>query len=234
MDFSKIIVLIPTLNEAKNLSILIPELFRRLPGISVLIVDDRSTDGTAPLLAELQRTFPRLSYIIRQGEKGYGRACLEGFRRSQARPFEAIVTMDADFSHDFNAIPGLAAHLPEYDVVIGSRYIPGGAIANWHRHRRLLSRFANWYVGFILQMPIRDVTTGFNAYAASALRTIDLNGIAADGYAFLVELKYRLRQKRCRFVEHPITFSERREGQSKMSSRVIWESIWLPWKLRLY
>jgi len=146
--------------------------------------------------------------------------------------FEYIVTMDADFSHDYRVIPGMLKQLAEHDVVIGSRYISGGKIENWKFHRKVLSKVANFYVRAILNLKIQDLTTGFNAYRQESLFKINLNNIQSDGYAFLVELKYKLANADVNITEYPITFSERREGQSKMSGKIIWESFKLPWQLK--
>lgn len=231
-DYSRSIILIPTLNEAENLRDLIPEIFSLMPDISVLVVDDNSSDGTRGLVKSVAVNFKNLSLLERNSNFGYGRSSIDGFRWILEKEYNQIVTMDADFSHDFNEIPALLGKLNNFDIVVGSRYVAGGGVKNWNFFRRVLSRFANLYVKTILNLPIVDATTGFNAYRVGSLRKLNLEEISSDGYAFLVELKYRLFKAGCRFVEHPILFSERREGQSKMSSKIIWESIWLPWKLR--
>jgi dolichol-phosphate mannosyltransferase len=206
-------------------------IFDLIPDISILIIDDSSRDGTPKLVKSFQKKYPNLSLIIRGSNFGYGRACLEGFRWVMDHDFETIISMDADFSHDYREIPNLLNNLSASDVVIGSRYIRGGKIKNWKFHRKILSRIANLYVRAILKMKIQDITTGFNAYRVEILKKIDLSKISSDGYAFLVELKYRLSKNGANIKEFPITFHERREGQSKMSSKVIWESLFLPWKL---
>lgn len=231
-DYSKSIILIPTLNERKNLKDLIPDIFGLMPNISVLIVDDNSSDGTPELVKSLKIDFVNLFILERKGNFGYGRSNIDGFKWILERPYEYFVTMDADFSHNFNEVPALLEKLRSFDVAIGSRYVKNGGIKNWNFFRRTLSRFANFYVKIILGLPFIDVTTGFNAYRGDSLKKINLNKINSNGYAFLVELKYQLFRSGCRFVEHPIMFSERREGQSKMSTSIIWESIWLPWKLK--
>src|SRR3989344_971891 len=228
---SKAILIIPALNERKNLEKLIPAIFEFMPGISILVVDDDSQDGTDQYLRSLNN--PNLFILSSKDNFGYGKACIDGFRWSLERQYESIVTMDADFSHDYRTIPGLLSGLENNDVVIGSRYIKNGKIENWKWHRRILSKFANFYVRFILGLKIKDITTGFNAYKKDALLKSDFNRVRSDGYAFLVELKYRLHKAGVKITEYPITFYERREGQSKMSSKVIWESVKLPWKLRL-
>ena len=143
-----------------------------------------------------------------------------------------MVTMDADLSHDYNDVSALLEKLRNFDVAAGSRYVKNGGVKNWNLFRRVLSRFANLYVKIILNLPITDAMTGFNAYRVNSLKKINFGEINSNGYAFLVELKYRLFSVGSKFAEHPILFSERREGQSKMSSRIIWESIKLPWQLR--
>ena|SRR3989344_6505407 len=226
------IILIPTLNEKENLEKLIPEIFNLMPDISVLIVDDNSNDGTRELLETWKQIYGNLFILKRTDNFGYGRSSIDGFRWAFAQNYEFIVTMDADFSHDFNVIPGLIKKLENFDVSAGSRYVRGGGVKNWNCFRRVLSRFANFYVKMILDLPVEDATTGFNAYRADCIRRIDLEKIKSDGYAFLVELKYRLAKAGCKITECPILFSERREGKSKMSTKIIWESIWLPWKLK--
>ena len=232
---SRSIILIPTLNEKENLKDLIPQIFGLMPDISILIVDDYSSDGTEELMGGFKEKFHNLIFISRKNSFGYGRACVDGFRRVLDNGnFDIIITMDADFSHDFNAAPALLENIKSFDVVVGSRYTKGGGVKNWNFFRRTLSKFANLYVKVILNLPILDATTGFNAYRADSLRKLNLDKINSNGYAFLVELKYRLFRAGCRFVEYPILFSERREGQSKMSRKIIWESIKLPWRLKLF
>lgn len=231
-DYLKSIILIPTLNERDNLKKLIPGIFGFMPDISVLIVDDNSKDGTQELITSMT-SFKNLFILSRKNHFGYGRSSIDGFKWAFGRQYDYIITMDADFSHDFHAVPSLMAELNLADIVVGSRYIRGGGVKNWNFFRRLLSRFANIYARTILGFPITDLTTGFNAYQACMLRKIDFSKIRSEGYAFLIELKYRLLQANCCFVECPILFSERREGQSKMSPKIIWEAIWLPWKIKL-
>ncbi len=233
MSDSKSIILIPTLNEKENLENLLPAIFGLMPDISVLVVDDNSNDGTQELIEELKQNYDTLFAFKRMENFGYGRSSIEGFKWALGKHYEFLVTMDADFSHDFNTIPLLIDDLKNSDIVIGSRYVEGGGVKNWNFFRRILSKFANFYVKTILNLPITDTTTGFNAYRTTVLKKINLDEISSEGYSFLVELKYRLYQAGCIFTEHPILFSERREGQSKMSSKIIWEAIKLPWKLRM-
>ncbi len=232
-NYLRSIILIPTLNEKENLKDLIPGIFGLMPDISVLIVDDNSSDGTQELVRDINVDFKNLFLLERKNNFGYGRSSIDGFKWILARSYDHIITMDADFSHDYNEVPALIEKLKTYDVAVGSRYIKGGGVKNWNFFRKVLSRFANLYVKVILNLPITDTTTGFNAYRADALKKINLDEINSNGYAFLVELKFRLFLVGSKFIEYPILFSERREGQSKMSSRIVWESVWLPWKVKL-
>lgn len=232
ISYLRSIILIPTLNERDNLKDLIPGIFGLIPEISVLVVDDSSKDGTQELIEELKLKFNRLYFLERTKNFGYGRSSIDGFKWVFDMPYDNLVTMDADFSHDFNIVPGLLEKLATSDVTAGSRYVKGGGVKNWNFFRRVLSRVANFYVRIILGLPVRDATTGFNAYRISYLRKINLGRINSEGYAFLVELKYRLFRLGAIFSEYPIMFSERREGQSKMSSKIIWEAVKLPWRLK--
>ncbi|HEY4484602.1 MAG TPA: polyprenol monophosphomannose synthase [Candidatus Paceibacterota bacterium] len=234
-SFAKTIILIPTFNEKENIGPLVREIFNLYPSISVLVTDDSSLDGTAEEARSLQSLFPNLFLIQRSGRRGLGRSYLDGFRMVAGdQRYENIVTMDADFSHNPKEIsPMLEKLSKDSPWIVGSRYVDGGGVENWSLRRKLLSRFANFYVGFILGAGIADMTAGFNCFKKSVLKSIDLESISSDGYAFLVELKYKAVKAGLRLSEHPITFLERREGQSKMSSGVIWESMWLPWRLKL-
>lgn len=232
-DYSQSIILIPTLNEEENLKALIPGIFGLMPDVSVLVVDDNSSDDTQGLIGSLMVNFKNLFLLERKTHFGYGRSSMEGFKWVLEKHYENIVTMDADFSHDYNEVPALLEKLKNFDVAVGSRYVKGGGVKNWNFFRRVLSRFANLYVKIILNLPVVDATTGFNAYRADSLKKINLDRIDSNGYAFLVELKFRLFRAGCWFIEYPILFSERREGQSKMSGKIIWESAKLPWRLKL-
>ena len=230
--FDKSVIITPTLNEKANLEKLIPAIFDFMPQISVLIVDDNSGDGTGEYIDLARNKYPNLFFLNRTKHLGYGKACVAGFLWSLGCNFEYIITMDADFSHDYRAIPGMLEKLADNGAVIGSRYVKGGRIQNWKLHRRILSKAANFYVRLILGTKISDLTTGFNAYKKDIFPTTNLGDIKSDGYAFLVELKYRLEKNGVKITEYPIIFSERREGQSKMSARIIWESVKLPWRLK--
>ena len=228
------IILIPTFNEKENLVKLIPAILGLMPDVFILIIDDNSPDGTADLVSKMKSNFPNLDVCKRNSDKGFGRSYLDGFRRIlNDDRYEYVGMMDADLSHDPAVVPAMFEKLADCDVVVGSRYIKGGGISNWNFKRRVLSRFANFYARNILCIPVMDLTTGFMCFKKDALNNIDLDSIQSDGYAFLIELKYKLHKAGYKIIEHPIIFSERREGQSKMTSKIIWEAIWLPWRLKL-
>ncbi len=229
----KTVIIIPTYNEKENIIPLVSEIFRISPDYSVLIVDDNSPDGTSQVVKESKNNFPHLFLLQRSNDKGFGRSYLDGFRKTiSGGQYETIMMMDADFSHNPEEIPEMAKKLSDHDVVVGSRYTKGGRIENWKWRRRLLSKFANFYVRAILGIPIRDVTTGFMYFRKDILKSVDPDSIKSEGYAFLVEFKYKIFKAGYKIIEHPIVFNERREGQSKMSFKNIWEAIFLPWKLR--
>lgn len=228
-----ILIIIPTYNEKENIISLVSAIFENFFGISILVVDDNSPDGTAQVVRGLQNKFPRLILHQRFADRGFGKSYIDGFKKAASEEqYEKIVMMDADFSHNPEEIPKMIEKLPDYDVIIGSRYVKGGRIENWNWKRRFLSRFANFYARIILGMPIKDMTAGFMCFRKNILEDIDLNSIKSEGYAFLVELKYEMFKKGYKTFEHPIIFKERREGQSKMSFKNIWEAVFIPWKLR--
>jgi len=228
------LIIIPTYNERKNIVSLVEIILGFNPEFEVLVVDDNSPDGTADMVKELKNKFPKLSIHQRIGRRGFGSSYLNAFKRILPEErYKTIVMMDADFSHDPEEIPEMVEKLSGSDVVVGSRYIRGGKIENWSWRRRLLSRFANFYARTILGTPIKDMTAGFMCFRKDALKRIDLDLIKSEGYAFLVELKYKMFKAGYKVFEHPIVFTERREGESKMSFKNIWEAVFLPWKLKL-
>ena len=229
----KTIVVIPTYNEHSNITPLIKEIFAHNPGVSVMVVDDNSPDGTAVAVKELMPSYPTLSLLERPQKDGLGGAYIAAFRKIAADPsIERVVTMDADFSHSPADIKRLREASGKVDLVIGSRYVPGGAIAQWEPWRRLLSRCGNWYVRTILQKPISDWTSGFTCINAARLRALDMSTIDLSGYAFLQELKYLLVKAGASVHEVPILFGARRGGESKISGFIIREGIIGPWKMR--
>src|SRR3989344_1681878 len=228
----KCAIVVPVINEKDNLEKLIPAIFYIMTDCMILIVDDNSQDGTKGLLDKFIKENKKIHHIIRRNDLGYGKSISAGLNWCFNNGFDNVVTMDADFSHDPSLLPKMIEKLDENDLVIGSRYIRGGGTLNWGIHRKILSRFANWYVRFILQVPFHDGTAGFVAYNRKALTAVQLRGSSGQGYAFLVETKYNIANAGLKIGEIPIIFKDRTNGNSKMSWKIIWESIWLPWRLR--
>jgi dolichol-phosphate mannosyltransferase len=233
MNSERTIIVVPTYNERENVARLVAELLGVAPGADVCLLDDASPDGTAGHAEELYGREPRFSVLRRAGARGYGRSLVDGYRRALEGGYARLVQLDADFSHDPARIPALVEASRAADVVIGSRYCEGGGVENWPARRRLLSRFANAYVARITGMGVRDATSGFRCYTRRALRALLEGRVAGEGYAFLVEATYRASRAGLQVAEVPITFTDRREGQSKMSRKVILESVLMPWRLRL-
>jgi dolichol-phosphate mannosyltransferase len=225
------IVIIPTYNERENIPPLVGRLLEHA-GVRVLIVDDHSPDGTGEAADALARENPgRVDVVHRTTNRGFGRSYVDGIQRAIAERADLICQMDADFSHDPARLPALLAAAESADVVIGSRYVAGGAVVNWPKRRRLLSRFANAYVRAITHVPAHDCTSGFRCWRRAALESLPLDDFVSDGYSFLVEMLFTAARQGRRIVEVPITYVERREGQSKMSRAVILESAITPWRL---
>ncbi|HEX8560384.1 MAG TPA: polyprenol monophosphomannose synthase [Pyrinomonadaceae bacterium] len=234
MHPDRTLIVVPTYNERENVGPLVAELLRVAPGADVCLIDDGSPDGTAAHAESLFGGEPRFSVLGRAGRpRGYGRSLLDGYRRALEAGYARLVQLDADFSHDPRVVPVLIEASRRADVVIGSRYCEGGGVANWPLRRRALSRFANAYVCRITGLRVRDTTSGFRCYTRRALARLLEAGVAGEGYAFLVESSYRAARAGLSVAEAPITFTDRREGQSKMSRKVILESVLMPWRLRL-
>lgn len=222
------VVVLPTYNEQENIERLLTELRRVVPDADVLVVDDDSPDGTGATADRVATTLGRISVVHRTRKEGLGSAYRHGFGIALEAGYDAVVSMDCDFSHDPAAIPTMLAVLDTgADAVIGSRYVPGGSTVDWPLHRRLLSRWGNRYTSLVLRLQVRDCTSGFRAYRASALAAIEPGSTRAEGYAFLTELVRRLVRAGSRVDETPITFVDRRWGTSKMSSRIVVESMLL-------
>jgi len=225
------LVIVPTYNERDNLPVLTAALMV-YPEISMLIVDDNSPDGTGELADKLARTYPdRIEVLHRTANRGLGRSYVDGIRAALHRPVDVICQMDSDLSHDPRQLRALIAATEHADVVIGSRYIPGGAIVNWPLQRRLLSRFANTYIRLVTRMSARDCTSGYRCWRREALASIPLDQTGSEGYSFLVEMIFAASVAGLRFAEVPITFVERRLGESKLSKAVLIESALTPWRL---
>ena len=225
------VVVVPTYNERANVTQLGAELLRHAD-VSVIIVDDDSPDGTGQEANRLAASSGgRVSVVHRKGPRGFRRSYIEGMKIALAGGATHILQMDADFSHDPADVPRLLTAGREADLVVGSRYVAGGRVLNWPLRRMLLSGFANRYVRTITRMPVHDCTSGFRCWSRTLLSALDLDDVRSDGYAFLVELAWKAQRHGGRIVEVPITFVERREGASKLSWRVIAESVVLPWRL---
>ena len=222
------VVVLPTYNEAENIVAFLRAVRAAVPDADVLVVDDNSPDGTAALAEEVAAELGRIKVLVRAGKQGLGAAYRHGFTTAFDEDYETIMSMDADFSHDPAVIPTMLQLVSDgADAVIGSRYVPGGATVDWPLRRRLLSRWGNRYTAAILRLPVRDCTSGFRAYRANALRAIDPASTTAEGYAFLTELARKLIANGSTIVETPIIFRDRQFGTSKMSGRIIAESMLL-------
>jgi dolichol-phosphate mannosyltransferase len=226
---------LPTYNEAENIVGFLRAVRQAVPDADVIVVDDNSPDGTAALAEETASELGRIKVLHRAGKLGLGAAYRHGFTTAFDEGYEAIVSMDSDFSHDPATIPTMLQLVTDgADAVIGSRYVPGGATVDWPLRRRLLSKWGNRYTAAVLRLPVRDCTSGFRAYRADALQAIDPASTKAEGYAFLTELVRKLIAKGAKIVETPIVFRDRQFGTSKMSGRIIAESMVLVTKWGLF
>jgi dolichol-phosphate mannosyltransferase len=230
---ARTVVVIPTYDEVHTLPTTLAILRRTVPDVDVLVVDDASPDGTGAVADELARDDPAVHVLHRVGERGLGPAYVAGFRWALAQGYATVVEMDADGSHRAVDLPGLLAALegldglegPAADLVLGSRWVPGGRIENWPRWREVLSRGANRYTRLVTGLPIGDATAGFRAYRASTLRAIDLDAVSSQGYCFQVDMAMRVHAGGGLVREVPITFVERTQGRSKMSRRIVAEAL---------
>ena len=225
-------VIVPTYNEAESIGQLLEQILGH-PRFRVIVVDDGSPDGTGAIVSAIARDEPRVGLLARPGKLGLGSAYVAGFRRALAEGAGFIFEMDADFSHDPRYLPDLLGAAERgYDLVIGSRYVPGGGTTDWGLGRRLISRGGNIYAGLILGLPLADSTGGFRCYRRSVLAALDLGAVRSNGYAFQIEMAYRVRRAGFRIGEVPIIFPDRRVGRSKMSRRIVVEALINVWKLR--
>ncbi len=219
------VVVVPTYNETRTIDRLLDELFRVLPDIHVLVVDDNSPDGTAARVRSRAEFGDGLFMLERPGKGGLGAAYRAGFAWALEHGYGSIVQMDADLSHPVSRVGNLLAALDDADIAVGSRYVPGGRVENWAWHRRAISRVGNIYVAMLLGLGIRDATAGFKAFRRSALQTIDVLASDSQGYSFQIENAWRARRRGLTIVEVPITFTERAAGESKMSSKIVAEAL---------
>ena len=221
------LIIIPTYNERENIKVLVPRIFKWIEDCSVLIVDDASPDRTGELVQALRSKFPNLNLISRNRKLGLGSAYREGFNWGLNHGFHQLIEMDADMSHRVRDLSKMLSTDPSADLVIGSRWIPGGGTSNWSRNRQLISRAANRYVRFALGIDVKDSTSGFRIYSANLLRMLNLSSIRSEGYSFQIEMTRAALNSGARVKEVPIIFRERESGVSKMSKAIVFEALWL-------
>ena len=222
----RVLVVVPTYNERENLEWLVGRIRSSVPWVDVLVVDDGSPDGTGDLGDRMAAADPQVTVLHRATKTGLGAAYLEGFAVALARGYDVVGEMDADGSHQPEQLPRLLSALEHADLVIGSRWVPGGSVVNWPLSRKVLSVGGNLYARLLLGMPLRDITAGYRLFRRSTLETIDLGSVESAGYIFQTDLAFRTLRAGLRVVEVPIQFVERVRGQSKMSRDVAFESLW--------
>ena len=230
----KTLVISPTYNERKNIKIFIRTVLNDNPTYDLLIIDDNSPDGTSIKVKELQSEFENLYLEVREKKLGLGTAYVFGFKWALDRKYDRIVQMDADLSHNPKDLPMMVKNLDDNDLVIGSRYIKGISVVNWPLRRLILSYGANTYSRMITGMPIMDGTGGFKAWKSEVLDDIDLDSVRSQGYSFQIEMNFRAWIKGYKLKELPIIFSDRTIGQSKMSKKIVYEAIFMVWRLRIW
>jgi len=227
------VVVIPTFNERDNIPRIVQQVLAQDPEIEVLVVDDNSPDGTSGVVEEMRRQMARIHLLHRTQREGIGPAYKAGFQQALEMGADLVVQMDADFSHPPGALPEFFTCAGDADVVLGSRYLNGITVVNWPIERLLLSYFGNTYIRAITRLPVRDTTGGFKCWRREALQAIDLGSVRSNGYAFQIEMTYRLWRKGMRIREVPIIFMDRTVGDSKMSKRISIEALWIVWWLRV-
>ena len=225
------LVIIPTYNEKENIRSIVELVLSQASNLDLLVVDDNSPDGTAAIVEEMTKADPRLHLLSRPGKLGLGTAYIAGFKWGLARQYAYLIEMDADFSHDPHELPNMLKAIQQADLIIGSRYLDGVRVVNWPLRRLFLSKGASYYVRLITGLPITDPTGGFKCFRRVVLKTIDLDAIRSNGYAFQVEMNYKVWMKGYRVREIPITFVDRHAGKSKMSGHIVREALWMVWVL---
>jgi len=227
----KILVVTPTYNEAENIEKFIGQVLGQSQSIEMLIIDDNSPDGTGEIAERLKSSGPRIHLIRRPGKMGLGTAYVAGFKYAIEKKFDLIVQMDADFSHDPCEIPNMIQKIQEYDLVIGSRYTNGVRVINWPIRRLILSFGANVYTRVVTGMPIKDATGGFKCFRRRVLEDIKLDEVRSNGYAFQIEMNFIAWAKGYKLTEYPIIFTDRKSGVSKMSKKIVYEAVFMVWRL---
>ena len=230
----KTLIISPTYNERKNIKQLVDMVIGENPELHLLIVDDNSPDGTGEKVKKLQPEYKNLFLETRPKKSGLGTAYIFGFKWALEKKYDNIIQMDADLSHNPKDLPRMVNNLQKYDLVIGSRYINGISVVNWPLRRLMLSYGANAYSRVITGMPIMDGTGGFKAWKSSVLSSIDLDSVKSQGYSFQIEMNFRAWVKKFNIKEIPIIFSDRTIGQSKMSKTIVYEAIFMVWRLRIW
>ena len=221
----RVLVLLPTYNELENLPLIMERIRAAVPDADVLVLDDNSPDGNGELADEMAADDPRIQVLHRTGKEGLGKAYLAGFAWGLERGYDALIEIDADGSHPPEVLPRMLEVAGEADLVIGSRWVPGGAIVNWPKSREIISRGGNLYIRLALGMPVKDATAGYRVYRASALRTMGLGDVSSQGYCFQVDLTWRAVRQGLVVAEVPITFVERQIGASKMDESIVREAM---------
>ena len=227
------LVIVPTYNERDNIVALLDRLLALPYGLEVLVVDDNSPDGTSDLVEQRKAVEPRIHLLKRAGKLGLGSAYVAGFRYALSQGAQYVFEMDADFSHDPASIGDFLKAIEGQDVVLGSRYLDGVTVVHWPLSRLILSYSANVYTRVITGLPVRDATGGFKCFRRRALESVNLDQVKSDGYAFQIEMSYKIWRKGFKIVEIPITFVDRRAGVSKMNRKIVWEAAWMVWRLRI-
>ena len=234
MSQPRFLVVMPTFNERDNLPRIVPRVLEQDPRLEILVVDDNSPDGTGRIAEQMAAENPRIHVLHREGKQGLGKAYVAGFKWGLESDFQLFFEMDADMSHPPGAIPEMIEASQRHAVVVGSRYVGGRVnVVNWPISRLIISLFGSLYARVITGLPIADCTGGFNCFRRTVLATLDLDLIEANGYAFQIELKFRAWKRGFGITEVPIVFTERTEGESKMSKSIVREAIWRVWRLRL-
>jgi len=227
------LVILPTYNEAENLPQVVPAILDQDARLEVLIVDDNSPDGTGQLADQLAAAFARVHVLHREAKQGLGKAYLAGFRWALERDYSYMIEMDADFSHDPKFLKDLLAASESADLVVGSRYLHGVNVINWPMSRLMLSYGANLYVRAVTGLPQSDSTSGFKCFSRKVLESLPLDRVRSNGYAFQIEMNFRAWRKGFKLIEVPIVFTDRVEGSSKMNRSIVWEAVWMVWRLWL-
>jgi dolichol-phosphate mannosyltransferase len=233
VQLSRVVVVVPTYNEVENLGLLVPQLLEQDPRIEILVVDDSSPDGTGKLADELAAASPRVHVLHRDEKQGLGPAYRAGIRRALEIGADFVVQMDADFSHPPETLPLMLREIEHCDVVMGSRYIHGITVVNWPIERILISYFGNAYARAVTGLRVSDTTGGFRCMRRSTVEKLGLEKIRSNGYAFQIEMNYRLQLQHARVKEVEFFFLDRKRGTSKLTLRIAFEALWMTWWLRL-